>query len=68
MEKLDKMKTELEKMRNGELYSFADSEVSASIFRAQKLCARLRMMTVSDPDYREVIRDLIPWWLDVRQF
>lgn len=54
------MKTELEKMRNGELYSFADPEVSASIFRAQKLCARLRMMTVSDADYREVIRDLIP--------
>ena len=60
MEKLDKMKTELEKMRNGELYSFADPEVSASIFRAQKLCARLRMMTVSNADYREVIRDLIP--------
>ena len=60
MEKLDKMKTELEKMRNGELYSFADPEVSASIFRAQKLCARLRMMTVSDADYWEVIRDLIP--------
>lgn len=36
------MKTELEKMRSEELYSFADSEVSASIFRAQKLCARLR--------------------------
>ena len=60
MEKLDKMKTELEKMRNGEVFSFAESEVSASFFRAQKLCARLRMMTVSDADYREVIRDLIP--------
>ena len=54
------MKTELEKMRSEELYSFADAEVSASIFRAQKLCARLRTMTISDTDYREVIEELIP--------
>ena len=54
------MKTELEKMRSEELYSFADLEVSASIFRAQKLCARLRTMTISDADYREVIEELIP--------
>ena len=54
------MKTELEKMRSEELYSFADAEVSASIFRAQKLCARLRTMTISDSDYREVIEELIP--------
>ena len=55
------MKTELEKMRSEELYSFADAEVSASIFRAQKLCARLRTMTISDTDYREVIEELIPY-------
>ena len=54
------MKTELEKMRNGELYSFADAEVLASIVRAQKLCARLRAMTIHDEDYREVIEELIP--------
>ena len=28
------MKTELEKMRSSELYSFADAEVTASIVRA----------------------------------
>ena len=49
------MKTELEKMRSGELYSFADAEVLASIVRAQKLCARLRTMTIHDEDYREVL-------------
>ena len=54
------MKTELEKMRSGELYSFADSEVTASIVRAQKLCAHLRMMSIHDEDYREVIEELIP--------
>ena len=42
------MKTELEKMRSGELYSFANAEVTASIVRAQKLCARLRMMSIHD--------------------
>ena len=54
------MKTELEKMRNKELYSFADAEVLASIVRAQKLCARLRTMTIHDEDYREVLEELIP--------
>ena len=54
------MKTELEKMRNKELYSFADAEVAASIEHAQKLCARLRTMTIYDEDYRKVMRELIP--------
>ena len=54
------MKTELEKMRSGELYSFADAEVTASIVHAQKLCARLRMMSIHDEDYREVMEELIP--------
>ena len=54
------MKTEFEKMRGGELYSFADAEVTASITHAQKLCARLRMMSIHDEDYREVIEELIP--------
>lgn len=54
------MKTELEKMRNTELYSFADVEVSNSIVRAQKLCSRLRMMSIHDEDYRKVMKELIP--------
>lgn len=54
------MKTELEKMRNQELYSFADDEVNASIVRAQKLCGRLRMMTIHDKDYRSLMEELVP--------
>ena len=42
------MKSELEKMRSEELYSFAYAEVTASIVRAQKLCARLRTMSMYD--------------------
>ena len=54
------MKTELEKMRSEELYSFADAEVTASIVHAQKLCARLRTLTISDPEYRPLMNELIP--------
>ena len=54
------MKTELEKMRSEELYSFADPEVFASIARSQKLCARLRTMSMHDEDYRSTLEELIP--------
>ena len=54
------MKTEFEKMRSQELYSFADPEVEASIVRAQGLCARLRLLTISAPEYRTLISQLIP--------
>ena len=56
----EKIKTELEKMRSEELYSFADPDVYASIARSQKLCARFRMMSIHDEDYREVLEELIP--------
>lgn len=54
------MKTELEKMRSQILYSFADPEIEGRIIRAQKICARLCTMTISDEDYRIVIEELIP--------
>ncbi|MBR6590298.1 MAG: sugar O-acetyltransferase [Bacteroidaceae bacterium] len=54
------MKTELEKMRSQELYCFADPEVEGSIVRAQALCARLRTLTISDPEYRPLMNELIP--------
>ena len=54
------MKTELEKMRSEELYMFADKEVTDSIIRAQRLCARLQIMTIHDDNYREIIEELIP--------
>lgn len=54
------MKSEIEKMRSQELYSFADKEVEASIVRAKKLCARLQVMTPYDDEYRELMQELIP--------
>ena len=53
-------KTEFEKMRSAELYSFADEKVQASARRAGELCARLSSMTLSSPGYRSVIEQLIP--------
>ena len=53
-------KTELEKMRAGELYSFADPEVRQSVLRAQRLCARLQTMTLGDAGYRATMQELIP--------
>ena len=54
------MKKEMEKMRSGEMYCFADSEVTASILRAQKLCTRLQAMSIADEGYRELMEELIP--------
>lgn len=54
------MKTEMEKMRNGELYRYDDDAVTAAIGRAQELCARLRSMTTASPDYRRTIKELLP--------
>lgn len=54
------MKTEFEKMRNEELYSFADSEITASIVHAQKICARLRLLSIHSEEYRGLIEELIP--------
>ncbi len=54
------MKTEMEKMRSGELYYFSDPEIENNMVRAKKLCARLQTMTIYDDDYREVIEELIP--------
>lgn len=54
------MKSEFEKMRSEELYDFSDPVIDASLRHAQQLCARLQTMTLSDPDYRAVIEELIP--------
>ena len=54
------MKTEIEKMRAGELYSFRDPEVDASIRRARRLCARLNAIGMEHEDYRTVLEELIP--------
>lgn len=52
--------TEFEKMRSGEFYDYSNEDLTKSYFRAQRLCARLRTMTLEDEEYREVIEELIP--------
>ena len=53
-------KTEFAKMRSSERYCFEDSQVWESIKRANTLCARFSALTLSSPDYREVVEQLIP--------
>lgn len=53
-------KTEFEKMRSGELYSFEDPEVVESVKRANRLCAELSLMTLDSPRYRDTVESLIP--------
>lgn len=54
------MKTELEKMRSQELFSYAAPEIQESMRHAKMLCSRLMTMNIYDPDYRAVIEELIP--------
>ena len=53
-------KSEFEKMRSSELYTFDDEQVKESAQRANALCARLSAMTLASPGYRSVIEQLIP--------
>ena len=54
------MKTELEKMHSSEMYYFSDPAFQASLDHANRLCARLRCMSLLDEDYRKLIEELIP--------
>lgn len=54
------MKTEMEKMRDGETYRFSDAEMQASLRRAKRLCTRLQTMDIYDDAYRGTIEELIP--------
>lgn len=47
-------------MRHEELYYFSDPKVKESLARAQKLCAKLRVMSLFDEDYRKTVEELIP--------
>lgn len=53
-------KSELEKMRSGQLYYFSDPAIEQMFKRAKILCTRLRTMCAYDDDYRSVIEELIP--------
>lgn len=52
--------TEYEKMRAEMFYCFDNEEGMQSTHHANALCARLQTMTLMDPDYRNVIEELIP--------
>ncbi len=54
------MKTEMEKMRNGELYRFDDEEMQASFARAKRLCAKLNRISTVHKGYRKLIEALVP--------
>lgn len=54
------MKTEFQKMRSQELYNFSDYEISQSLDHAKQVCTRLQTLTITSPEYREMIEDLIP--------
>lgn len=54
------MKSELEKMRSGEMYQYSDPEIKQSLMHAKVLCARLQTMSFYDKDYRATLRELIP--------
>lgn len=53
-------KTEFEKMRSGELYSFEAPDIMDSVRRANDICARLSGLTLTSPEYRELIERLVP--------
>ncbi len=55
-----KEKTELEKMRSGEMYYFSDPAIAPMFEHAKRICAKLRTRSVYDEDYRLLIEDLIP--------
>jgi maltose O-acetyltransferase len=54
------MKTDMQKMRNGELYHFDGEEMQASFARARRLCARLNDTNCTDKNHRELLEQLIP--------
>ena len=54
------MKTEMEKMRSGELTDFSDAAIQESFRHAKLLLAKLQTKTIYDDDYRALIEDLIP--------
>lgn len=52
--------TEIDKMRSGRLADTSTPEMMARYGRAQSLLARMRTLSVLDPDYRALLEELIP--------
>lgn len=54
------MKSEYEKMRSCELANTSDPELAASMQRAHGLTKRLNQLDGSEPEAREILKELIP--------
>ena len=54
------MKTEIEKMRSEEPFSYAAPEIQRSMCHAKDLCRQLQVKSIYDTDYRSLITELIP--------
>ncbi len=52
--------TELEKMKNGLLYDYSETEFEQSLEHAKRLCAKLQTVSFYDECYRDMIEELIP--------
>ena len=54
------MKTEFQKMRSEEPYSWLDPEIEASLRHANEACERFNRINQYHPDYREAFENMIP--------
>ena len=54
------MRSEIQKMRDGESPDFQSPELQASFRHAKELLARMRMMSTYSDGYRELLEQLIP--------
>lgn len=53
-------KTEYEKMRSEEMYTYFDPEIEASLLHADKSCMRFNQTGMYSPDYRSALENMIP--------
>lgn len=54
------MKTEIDKMRNKELADMSAPEIQESFIHAKTLLARMRLMSLYDPELRPLLEELVP--------
>lgn len=54
------MKTEIEKMRSGELANMSSPELQESFMHCKQLLAEMRMLSIYDESYRGLLEKLVP--------
>lgn len=54
------MKSEFQKMMDGELYNFSDPEIDALFRHRAEILTRINNMTRHDSDFSKMLRELIP--------